>query len=97
MAISSSGAFSVVIECVVESLAKSITKNVSIPTIGIGASKYCDGQILVTDDMVGLSNFYPRFVKKYSNVRKVIENSVKYYSKDVKSKKFPSSKNIYKF
>ena len=59
------------------------------------ASKHCDGQILVTDDMLGLSNFTPKFVKKYSNIRKVIENSVKKYCSDVSSKKFPSSKNVY--
>ena len=70
MALSNSGVFAIVIECVVESLAKKITDSVSVPTIGIGASKYCDGQILVTDDMIGLSNFRPRFVKKYSNVKK---------------------------
>jgi len=76
MALSNSGVFAIVIECVVESLAKKITDSVSVPTIGIGASKYCDGQILVTDDMIGLSNFRPRFVKKYSNVKKIIEKSV---------------------
>ena len=79
IALSNSGAFAIVIECVVESLAKKITNRVSVPTIGIGASKYCDGQILVTDDMIGLSNFRPKFVKKYSNVRKIIEKSVKNY------------------
>ena len=70
MALSNSGVFAIVVECVVESLAKKITNSVSVPTIGIGASKHCDGQILVTDDMIGLSNFHPRFVKKYSNVKK---------------------------
>jgi len=73
IALSNSGVFAIVIECVVESLAKKITNSVSVPTIGIGASKYCDGQILVTDDMIGLSNFYPKFVKKYSNVKEIIE------------------------
>ena len=97
VALSNAGVFTIVIECVVESLAKSITKSISIPTIGIGASKHCDGQILVTDDMIGLSNFRPRFVKRYSNVRKMIEKSVKKYSKDVKNKKFPSTKNAYRF
>ena len=97
VALSNAGVFTIVIECVVESLAKSITKSISIPTIGIGASKHCDGQILVTDDMIGLSNFRPRFVKRYSNVRNMIEKSVKKYSKDVKNKKFPSTKNAYRF
>ena len=97
MALSNSGVFAIVIECVVESLAKKITNSVSVPTIGIGASKYCDGQILVTDDMIGLSNFRPRFVKKYSNVKKIIEKSVKNYCSDIKRRKFPSSQNVYRF
>jgi len=96
MAVSNSGAFAIVIECVVESLAKKITKSVSIPTIGIGASIHCDGQILVTDDMIGLSDFSPKFVKQYSNLKKIIEKSVKNYSRDVKLKRFPSYKNVYK-
>ena len=95
-AVSNSGAFAIIIECVVEKLAKKITKSVSIPTIGIGASKYCDGQILVTDDMLGLSDFFPKFVKQYSNLKKIIEKSVKNYARDVKLKKFPSNKNAYK-
>jgi len=97
LALSNSGVFAIVIECVVESLAKKITNSVSVPTIGIGASKYCDGQILVTDDMIGLSDFSPRFVKRYSNVRRIIEKSVKNYCRDVKHKRFPSSQNVYKF
>ena len=96
ISISKSGAFAVVIECVVESLAKKITDNISIPTIGIGASKDCDGQILVIDDMIGLSNFYPKFVKQYSQVRKIIEKSVKKYCWEVKTRRFPSGKNVYK-
>ena len=97
VALSNSGAFAIVVECVVESLAKKITNCVAVPTIGIGASKYCDGQVLVTDDMIGLSNFHPKFVKKYSNVKKIIEKSVKNYCSDVKRRKFPSSQNVYKF
>ena len=96
IAVSNSGAFAIVIECVVESLAKKITKSVSIPTIGIGASKYCDGQILVIDDMLGLSDFFPKFVKRYSNLREIIDKSIKNYTKDVKTRRFPSSKNVYK-
>ena len=96
IAISNSGAFAIVVECVVESLAKKITKNISIPTIGIGASKYCDGQILVTDDMIGLSDFLPKFVKQYKNLKKVIEECIRNYSKDVKLRRFPSYKNVYK-
>ena len=93
--ISNSGVFAIVIECVVEGLAREITKNVSVPTIGIGASKYCDGQIIVTDDMLGLSDFSPKFVKQYLNLKKIIEKCVKSYSSDVKLRRFPSYKNVY--
>ena len=95
ISLSRSGAFALVIECVVESLAKEITNKISVPTIGIGASKYCDGQVLVIDDMIGLSNFYPKFVKQYSKVRKIIEKSIKKYCQEVKSRRFPSAKNVY--
>jgi len=95
MTISKSGVFAIVVECVVEGLAKIITKSVSVPTIGIGASKYCDGQILVIDDMLGLSNFSPKFVKQYSNLRKIIKKCIKSYAIDVKRRKFPSFKNVY--
>ena len=96
VAISNSGAFAIVIECVVESLAKKITQTISIPTIGIGASAYCDGQILVSDDMLGLSDFSPKFVKQYSNLSKAVERCIKNYTKDVKLRRFPSNKNVYK-
>ena len=96
VAISNSGVFAIVLECIVESLAKQITKSVSVPTIGIGASKHCDGQILVTDDMLGLSDLQPKFVKQYSNLKNIIEKSVKNYANDVKLRKFPSKKNVYK-
>jgi len=95
LSVSKAGAFAMVIECVVESLAKKITKSISIPTVGIGASKYCDGQILVTEDMIGLNNISAKFVKRYSNIRKIIGESVKMYCQEVKKRKFPSSKNIY--
>ena len=96
LAISNSGAFAIIIECVVENLARKITKSVSIPTIGIGASRYCDGQILVTEDMLGLSDFSPKFVKRYTNLNKIMEKSIKNYVKDVKMIRFPSFKNVYK-
>ena len=96
LAISKSGAFAMIIECVVENLARKITKSVSIPTIGIGASRYCDGQILVTEDMLGLSDFSPKFVKQYANLNKIMEKSIKNYVKDVKMRRFPSFKNVYK-
>ena len=96
ISVSSSGAFSIVLECVVEDLAKEITENIKIPTIGIGASRYCDGQILVIDDMLGLSDYYPKFVKKYTSLKKIMENSINRYVKDVKSRKFPYNANVYK-
>ena len=95
-AVSNSGVFAIVVECVVEDLAKKITENVPVPTIGIGASKYCDGQILVVDDILGFSDFSPKFVKQYSNLKSVIEKCVKNYAQDVKLRRFPSSKNVYK-
>ena len=97
IALSKSGVFSIVIECVIESLAKKITKDILVPTIGIGASKFCDGQILVTDDIIGMSNFMPRFIKQYSKIGKIIEKSVKNYCKDVKSRRFPTSKHAYRY
>ena len=93
--IQEAGAFSIVLECITSNTSKIITQNLKIPTIGIGSSAHCDGQILVTDDMLGLSGFYPKFVKKYANINRVIEKSVKKYSKEVKLKKFPSKKNYF--
>ncbi len=92
--IEKAGAFSIVLECILPRTSKLITKNISIPTIGIGSSSYCDGQILVTDDMLGLSGFYPKFVKKYVSLNRVIEKAVKKYTRDVKLGKFPSFKNF---
>ncbi len=89
------GVFAIVIECVEESLAKIISKSIPVPTIGIGASKHCDGQILVTDDLLGLSNFTPRFIRKYSNIKKIINKSVSRFRCDVINRNFPSRKNIY--
>lgn len=93
--IEEAGAFSIVLECIAENTARKITNNLKIPTIGIGASANCDGQILVTDDMLGLSGFYPKFVKKYQKLDKIIVNSVKKYRKEVISRKFPTKKNTY--
>ena len=80
----------------IESLAKKITQQIKVPTIGIGASKECDGQILVIDDIIGISNFRPKFVKKYSNIGLIIEKSVKQYCQEVKKQKFPGIKYVYK-
>lgn len=93
--IEKAGAFSLVLECVNKSVAKDITKILKIPTIGIGASNYCDGQILVTDDMLGLSGFYPRFVRKFARLDNIIEKSIQKYKKAVLNKNFPSNKNNY--
>ena len=92
--IQKAGAFSIVLECITPITAKIITKLLKIPTIGIGSSSHCDGQILVTDDILGLSGFYPKFVKKYVNLNRVIEKAVKKYSRDVKLNKFPSKTNF---
>jgi 3-methyl-2-oxobutanoate hydroxymethyltransferase len=89
------GAFSVILECVSAKTAREITKTLKIPTIGIGASVYCDGQILVTDDMLGLSGFYPKFVKKFANLNNIIEIGIKKYKKAVLNKDFPTKKNTF--
>jgi len=94
ISIEKAGAFSIVLECVTPYAAKIISNKLKIPTIGIGSSSYCDGQILVTDDILGLSGFYPKFVKKYTNLTSIIEKAVKQYSKDVKKKIFPKNKNF---
>ncbi|MDA9628781.1 3-methyl-2-oxobutanoate hydroxymethyltransferase [Candidatus Pelagibacter sp.] len=91
----SAGAFSIVLECVETSLSKMVTKKINIPTIGIGASNNCDGQILVFDDLIGLNPINVRFVKKYSNIRKEIAKAVSSYAKEVRNKKFPSKKYSY--
>ena len=95
-AVSDAGAFSVVIEGVAELLAARITKKIEIPTIGIGASAACDGQILVLEDMLGLSPIVPKFVKKYGNLGSAIEEAVKSYAEEVKSRTFPGEENTYK-
>ena len=94
LSIEKAGAFSIVLECLSPKASKLITSNLKIPTIGIGSSSYCDGQILVTDDMLGISGFYPKFVKKYANLNRIIEKAVKKYTRDVKLKKFPIKKNF---
>ncbi len=89
------GVFSIVLECVETSLAKLVTQNLKVPTIGIGASKYCDGQILVFDDLIGLNPINYRFVKKYANIRNEISKAVSNYSKEVRKIKFPNKNNSY--
>ena len=94
ISIQKAGAFSIVLECITPNTSKIITNLLKIPTIGIGSSSYCDGQILVTDDIIGLSGFYPKFVKKYVSLNTIIENAVKKYSKEVKTKVFPKNENF---
>ena len=94
LSIERAGAFSIVLECIAPQASKLITKNLKIPTIGIGASAFCDGQILVTDDMLGVSGFYPKFVKKYANLNRIIEKAVKKYSEEVKAEAFPNKRNF---
>ena len=89
------GVFAIVLECIERSLAKKITSEIKIPTIGIGSSVYCDGQILVTDDLIGLTNSKIKFVKKYLNVSNNIRNAVKKFKQEVKLKKYPTKKYSY--
>ena len=93
--IEKAGAFSIVLECVAKKTAENISKSLQIPTIGIGSSNLCDGQILVTDDLIGLSGFYPKFVKKYANTRALINSAVKRFKREVENKKFPNKLNSY--
>lgn len=97
-AIEQAGAFSIVIEGVVEEVARKITESVAVPTIGIGASAACDGQVLVIDDMLGMSSGYiPRFVKRYADINAVAAEAVKQYAQEVKSRKFPSAEYCYPY
>lgn len=90
------GAFAIVLELVPEESAKYITENINIPTIGIGAGKYCSGQVLVSDDMLGkFSDYQPKFVRKYADIKSVILNAVSGYCKDVKEGNYPSSDEVF--
>ena len=94
-AISDAGAFSVVIEAVAEPLARKITETIAIPTIGIGASAACDGQVLVLEDMLGLSPRTPKFVRRYGDLGPAIEAAIKGYADDVRSRAFPGPEHVY--
>tara|TARA_Y100000816_G_C26009928_1_gene527984 strand:- start:227 stop:1006 length:780 start_codon:yes stop_codon:yes gene_type:complete len=89
------GIFSVVLECIETKLAKKITEQLNIITIGIGSSVNCDGQVLVIDDLIGLSQSKLRFVKKYANVNQIINSAVKRYKLEVLKKKFPKRKHSF--
>ena len=90
-----SGAFGIVLECIYSDISKQITNSIKIPTIGIGASVNCDGQVLVTDDLIGLNETKFRFVKKFGNIKTNIKSAVIKYKNSVKKRKFPSKKNSY--
>src|SRR5215475_15275683 len=94
-AVVAAGAFSVVLEAVAEPLAARITADIAIPTIGIGASPACDGQILVLEDMLGLSPRVPRFVRRYGDIGPGIETAVAGYAKDVRARAFPGPDHVY--
>ncbi len=94
-AVAEAGAFSIVVEGVASDLADQITNEIPVPTIGIGASPKCDGQILVTDDMIGLFEWTPKFVRRYADLRTTISNAVGEYANDVRSGQFPGPAEIY--
>ena len=94
-AVAEAGAFSLVIEAVAEPLAKKITTSIDVPTIGIGASAACDGQVLVLEDMLGLSPWTPKFVKRYGNLGPAILTAIENYADEVRSRAFPGPEHVY--
>jgi 3-methyl-2-oxobutanoate hydroxymethyltransferase len=94
-AVAQAGAFAVVLEAIAEPLAAKITRDIPIPTIGIGASAACDGQVLVLEDMLGLSPRVPKFVKRYSDLGPAIDRAVAAYAAEVRSRSFPAADNVY--
>ena len=95
VALSKAGAFAMVIEGVMEPIAIEITQKVACPTIGIGASAQCDGQVLVTEDMLGLFERTPKFVKRYGAMSEMVESAVAHYADEVRSRAFPGPEQIY--
>ena len=94
--IEKAGAFAVILECIPEDLARTITEKLRVPTIGIGAGPHCDGQILVFHDLVGLSNgYHPKFVKKYADLQTAITKAVQKYAEEVKQGIFPDAEHSY--
>ena len=91
----SKGVFSIVLECVESSLAKKITKSLKVPTIGIGSSINCDGQVLVTDDLLGLNDTKIKFVKKFANIKNQIKKAAQKFRSEVINKKYPTKKHSY--
>jgi len=96
VAIAEAGAFAIVVEGVVEPLAREVTQLIKIPTIGIGASADCDGQILVLEDMLGLSPRVPKFVRRFGNLSSHIEDAVRSYADEVRARTFPDDDTVYK-
>jgi 3-methyl-2-oxobutanoate hydroxymethyltransferase len=95
-ALEEAGICALVLECVPSELAKDITESISIPTVGIGAGPYCDGQILVTHDMLGITQGHrPKFVKQYANIDEIMKNGLKNYINDVESGSFPSKEHSF--
>ena len=94
-AVAEAGAFAIVLEGMAEPLAAKITREIAVPTIGIGASPQCDGQILVMEDMLGLNPNPPKFVRQYANLGPDIERAVKAYAADVRDRSFPGKENVY--
>lgn len=94
-AVAEAGAFAVVLEAMAEPLAARITQSVAIPTIGIGASASCDGQVLVLEDMLGLSPRVPKFVKRFAELGPAIEDAVKTYASEVRERSFPAAAHVY--
>jgi 3-methyl-2-oxobutanoate hydroxymethyltransferase len=95
-AVDKAGAFAILVEGVASDLAEEITAAVSAPTIGIGASAACDGQILVTDDMLGMFEWTPKFVRRYADIRTLIEKAAAQYAQDVRAGEFPSESETYR-
>ncbi len=94
-AVQDAGAFAVVIEGVIEPIAIALTKAIEIPTIGIGASAQCDGQVLVTEDMLGMFERVPRFVKRYEDMASIIDKTVETYASEVRDRSFPTEAQTY--
>jgi 3-methyl-2-oxobutanoate hydroxymethyltransferase len=94
-AAAAAGAFAIVVEGVAEDLAREITETVAVPTIGIGASAACDGQVLVVDDMLGLFDWVPKIVRRYADLKGEIAAAAKAYAEDVRARRFPSAAETY--
>jgi len=95
-AVADAGAFSMVVEGVMEPLAREVTNAVAVPTIGIGASADCDGQVLVAEDMLGLfTDFTPKFVRRYADLGGDVSKAAKAYADDVRARRFPGPENYF--